>query len=126
MVPRGVVVNAGGCVKAGDRSFRLEAECGSETYGIMSNKFLDETYKTKNYSVDKLSMKMEHSAINRIHSYGYLLTRQSFTILIRTHWKKPDPVYLPDVCLLVIVAGNAKVSEVILFVTGIACINTIP
>lgn len=52
MVPRGVTVNAGGCVEANDKSFRLEAECGSETYGIMSNKFLDETYKTKNYNVD--------------------------------------------------------------------------
>ena len=52
MVPRGVTVNAGGCVDEDSKSFRLEAECGSETYGIMSNKFLDETYKTKNYTVD--------------------------------------------------------------------------
>lgn len=52
MVPRGVVVNAGGSVAAGDRSFHLEAECGSETYGVMSNKFLDETYKTRKYIVD--------------------------------------------------------------------------
>lgn len=52
MVPRGVTVNAGGCVAEGDKSFRLEAECGSETYGIMSNKFLDETYKTRFYSID--------------------------------------------------------------------------
>ena len=52
MVPRGVVVNAGGCVKEGDKSFRLEAKCGSETYGVMSNKFLDDTYKTKSYDVD--------------------------------------------------------------------------
>ena len=52
MVPRGVVVNAGGCVKENDKSFRLEAECGSETYGVMSNKFLDDTYKTKRYDVD--------------------------------------------------------------------------
>lgn len=52
MVPRGVLINAGGCVEESSKSFRLEAECGSETYGIMSNKFLDETYKTKNYFVD--------------------------------------------------------------------------
>ncbi|HHJ34836.1 MAG TPA: DUF1794 domain-containing protein [Gammaproteobacteria bacterium] len=52
MVPRGVTVNAGGSVAADSRHFRLEAQCGSETYGIMSNQFLDETYKTKNYSVD--------------------------------------------------------------------------
>lgn len=52
MVPRGVTVNAGGCVEEDAKSFRLEAECGSETYGIMSNKFLDETYKTRSYSID--------------------------------------------------------------------------
>ena len=63
MVPRGVTVNAGGCVKEDDKSFRLEAECGSETYGIMSNKFLDETYKTRYYSVDV--------TINDDGSYSY-------------------------------------------------------
>ncbi len=52
MVPRGVLVNAGGHVEDSAKSFHLEAECGSETYGIMSNKFLDETYKTKLYFVD--------------------------------------------------------------------------
>lgn len=52
MVPRGVSVNAGGCVDVDSTSFRLQAECGSETYGVMSNKFLDETYKTKKYVVD--------------------------------------------------------------------------
>ena len=48
MVPRGVLVNAGGDAEADSKSFHLEAEVGSETYGILSNKFLDETYKTKN------------------------------------------------------------------------------
>ena len=52
MVPRGVLVNAGGHVEVDDKAFHLEAECGSETYGIMSNKFLDDTYKTKNFVVD--------------------------------------------------------------------------
>lgn len=52
MVPRGVVVNAGGSVDVDSKQFRLEAECGSETYGVMSNKFLDETYKTQKYIVD--------------------------------------------------------------------------
>jgi len=52
MVPRGVLVNAGGDAKADSKSFHLEAEVGSETYGILSNKFLDETYKTKKYTLD--------------------------------------------------------------------------
>jgi len=52
MVPRGVLVNAGGDAEADSKSFHLEAEVGSETYGILSNKFLDETYKTKKYTLD--------------------------------------------------------------------------
>jgi len=52
MVPRGVVINAGGDVEADAKSFHLEAEVGSETYGILSNRFLDETYKTMKYVLD--------------------------------------------------------------------------
>ena len=52
MVPRGVLINAGGDAEADSTIFHLSAEVGSETYGIMSNKFLDETYKTKKYLLD--------------------------------------------------------------------------
>ena len=52
MVPRGVLINAGGDAEADSKSFHLSAEAGSETYGIMSNKYLDETYKTKTYLLD--------------------------------------------------------------------------
>jgi hypothetical protein len=52
MVPRGVVINAGGDVEPDSNSFHLEAEVGSETYGIMSNKYLDESYKTMKYVLD--------------------------------------------------------------------------
>jgi len=52
MVPRGVLINAGGDAKINSKSFRLSAEVGSETYGILSNKYLDESYKTMKYVVD--------------------------------------------------------------------------
>lgn len=52
MVPRGVLVNAGGTAEADSREFHLLAEVGSETYGVLSNKFLDETYKTQKYTLD--------------------------------------------------------------------------
>ena len=52
MVPRAVLINAGGDADEDSRSFHLEADVGSETYGIMSNKFLDETYKTTKYVLD--------------------------------------------------------------------------
>lgn len=52
MVPRGVVINAGGDAESNANSFHLSAEVGSETYGILSNKYLDETYKTMKYLLD--------------------------------------------------------------------------
>jgi len=52
MVPRGVVINAGGDAQESSKAFHLEAEVGCETYGILSNKYLDETYKTKKYVLD--------------------------------------------------------------------------
>ncbi|RDH86095.1 MAG: FABP family protein [endosymbiont of Galathealinum brachiosum] len=52
MVPRGVLINAGGDAEENSKSFHLEAKVGSETYGILSNKYLDETYKTKEYVLD--------------------------------------------------------------------------
>jgi len=52
MVPRGVLINAGGDVGEQARGFHLEAEVGSETYGILSNRYLDESYKTMKYLLD--------------------------------------------------------------------------
>jgi len=52
MVPRGVLINAGGDAEAGSSSFHLSAEVGSETYGILSNKYLDASYKTMQYELD--------------------------------------------------------------------------
>jgi len=52
MIPRGVLINAGGDAESDSKSLHLSAEVGSETYGILSNKFLDETYKTRKYILD--------------------------------------------------------------------------
>ncbi len=52
MVPRGVLVNAGGDVEADSKRFHLSAEIGSETYGILSNKYLHESRKTLKYFLD--------------------------------------------------------------------------
>jgi len=52
MVPRGVLINAGGDAEADSASFHLSADVGSETYGILSNKYLDESYKTMRYELD--------------------------------------------------------------------------
>jgi hypothetical protein len=52
IVPRGVTVIAGGTAAADARHFRLAAEVGSETYGICSNQFLDEEFKTVRYELE--------------------------------------------------------------------------
>ena len=52
MVPRGVLINAGGTAEADSKEFHLSAEVGSETYGILSNIYLDESYKTMKYLLD--------------------------------------------------------------------------
>jgi len=52
MVPRGVLINAGGDARAESKSFHLSAEVGSETYGILSNQFLHASHKTMKYKLD--------------------------------------------------------------------------
>ena len=52
MVPRGVTINAGGDAKADAKQFHLEADLGSITYGILSNKYLDHSYRTEKYLLD--------------------------------------------------------------------------
>ncbi|TNF25325.1 MAG: FABP family protein [Deltaproteobacteria bacterium] len=51
IVPRGIAVNAGGDAQEDSKEFFLQADCGSETYGVCSNKFLDEEFKTVRYEV---------------------------------------------------------------------------
>jgi hypothetical protein len=52
IVPRGVTVIAGGTVAPDATRFHLEAEVGSQTYGICSNKFLDVEFRTVRYELD--------------------------------------------------------------------------
>jgi len=51
MVPRGSTVIAGATVDPGATSFVLEADLGSTTYGILSNKYLDAFARTTRYDV---------------------------------------------------------------------------
>jgi hypothetical protein len=49
MVPRGSTLIAGATVEADARSFVIEADLGSTTYGILSNKYLDSFARTTRY-----------------------------------------------------------------------------
>ena len=52
MVPRGVMILAGGSVAADATSFELEADLGSTTFGICSNPFLDREFRTVRYELE--------------------------------------------------------------------------
>lgn len=51
IVPRGIAVQAGGEADINAIEFSLKAELGSNTYGLCSNKFLDEEFQTVSYEV---------------------------------------------------------------------------
>ncbi len=50
-VPRGSALIAGGTAAADDTTFTLTAEVGSETYGILSNRYLAAQARTVRYEV---------------------------------------------------------------------------
>lgn len=49
IVPRGIAVQAGGEADVNATEFSLKAELGSHTYGLCSNKFLDDEFQTLTY-----------------------------------------------------------------------------
>jgi len=51
MVPRGVTILAGGDAEAGANSFSMAADAGSDTFGVLSNPFLDQAFKTVRYEL---------------------------------------------------------------------------
>jgi hypothetical protein len=50
-IPRGVTVMAAGTTRADAKSFELVATRGSETYGICSNPFLDDAFRTVEFRI---------------------------------------------------------------------------
>jgi hypothetical protein len=51
MVPRGYTVLAGGTAGPDDTTFTMAATAGSETYGILSNRYLSEKARSISYEV---------------------------------------------------------------------------
>ncbi len=51
IVPRGISVTAGGTTDPNSHMFEVTADVGCETYGICSNKFLDEEFKSIRYEL---------------------------------------------------------------------------
>lgn len=51
IVPRGVVVNAGGKSQPAAKEFSMQAECGSTVFGVLSNPYLEQNFKTVRYEL---------------------------------------------------------------------------
>ena len=50
-IPRGSVIVAGGAATADSTSFTMTADCGSEEYGILSNRYLATNARCSRYEV---------------------------------------------------------------------------
>jgi hypothetical protein len=62
-IPRGQVLLAGGPAAADAREFEITAAVGSELYGILSNPFLDEAFRTSSYRM--------HVTVNNDGTWSY-------------------------------------------------------
>ena len=88
IVPRGNTVMAGGTVEADARSFEMIAEVGSETYGICSNKFLAEEFRTVRFEVnitihDKDSFSYDEDTVLQIKGQDELFHHRDSNTLQR-------------------------------------------
>ncbi|MGE4232905.1 MAG: heme-binding beta-barrel domain-containing protein [Bacteriovoracia bacterium] len=51
IIPRGIALIAGGKAEKDAKEFRLESKCGSSTFGICVNPFLDREFKIVSYEL---------------------------------------------------------------------------
>ena len=87
MIPRGTVVIAGGPATADAKSFTMTAECGSEMYGILSNKYLAEQARTSRYevtiSVGVDTWSYEETSVIDVKRFGSVLEHTDLNTLHR-------------------------------------------
>jgi hypothetical protein len=62
-IPRGQVLLAAGLADEDSRDFELTARVGSEVYGILSNPFLDQSFRTVSYRI--------HVTVNADETWSY-------------------------------------------------------
>jgi hypothetical protein len=86
MVPRGTTVLAGGTARPDDTRFFLEANVGSETYGILSNVYLAERARTTRYTCEVIvegDTFQYDSRTMYVHATGGLITHTDRNTLRR-------------------------------------------
>jgi len=88
MVPRGVTVLAGGVVSADAMEFSMSAVCGSKTFGILSNPFLDQAFKTVRYdltvSIHENSFNYDENTQLKIHQQDDIFHHTDRNTLTKT------------------------------------------
>ncbi|HVV48494.1 MAG TPA: heme-binding beta-barrel domain-containing protein [Polyangia bacterium] len=88
MVPRGTTVLAGGAARPDDTRFSLEANVGSESYGILSNLYLAARARTTKYTcqvvVEPGGFSYE-SCTTYVHATGGVIAHTDRNILHRAH-----------------------------------------
>ncbi|MCM2349452.1 MAG: hypothetical protein NDI69_05480 [Bacteriovoracaceae bacterium] len=88
IVPRGIAVNAAGDADQDATEFKLSATLGSQTYGICSNKFLDEEFQTVRYDVkfeliDEDTISYDKNSQIKIKGQGRIFDHTEKNTLIR-------------------------------------------
>jgi hypothetical protein len=81
MVPRGSVVIAGGPAEATANEFVMNAQLGVQTYGILSNQYLDKNAKTISFDV---TIKVDGDTFSYDETTVY------------EHYRSPEPIIHTD------------------------------
>ena len=96
-IPRGQVLLAGGSVEPDARDFELTAAVGSETYGILSNPFLDRAFRTLSYRIhvtihDDGTWSYEEEGVLQIPDRQELFHHTDRNTLVRVSTPTPNPL----------------------------------
>jgi len=96
-IPRGQVAMAAGTAKPGDRRFTVKATLGSATAGIVSAPFLDQNFKTVEYTFtmtvnDDGTLAYEQDTVIQIRGRSELHHHVDKNVLHRVAKPLPNPV----------------------------------
>ncbi len=96
-IPRGQVLLANGTAAPDATEFELRAELGSETYGILSNPFLQSNFRTVSYSIrvtvhDDASWSYEEEGMLDIPGRDELFPHRDGNTLTRVAPPTPNPL----------------------------------
>jgi hypothetical protein len=99
-IPRGQVLLASGPAEVGATDFELRATLGSEVYGILSNPFLDQSFRTVSYRIhvtvnDDGTWSYEEEGQLQIPNTTALFRHIDRNTLTRTALPTPNPLARP-------------------------------